>query len=111
LYIINFKENCKPPVQSDTAVTQLTKAQSNYLFDLSNNFVNNFKLVNRVDPNKQIEGCMDGGNIKVEICLMNMCKSVDYYSYCELDKISPDLNKLMNYISLLTKKSKIKIGE
>ncbi len=104
LYSIIIKGNCKPPIHSDTLMTKLTKIQSDSLFDFSNSVIDNFKLINRVKPYQRIEMVEDGADVKIEICLMNKCKSATYYHYGDLKDISPEMERLMKYINVITKK-------
>jgi len=103
LYRINIKGNCKPPIQLDTLITKLTKNQSDSLFDLSNRFIDNFKLNNRIKLNQRFEKVSDGANVKMEICLLNRIKSATYYNYGHLKEVSPEMKDLIEYIDLITK--------
>jgi hypothetical protein len=105
LYTIDIKDNCKPPIQSDTLVTTLTKSQSDSLFDLSNKFIDNFRLINHIKQFQNIDmGVNDGANVKIELCLMNKCKSATYYHYGHLKEISSDMKNLIEYIDLIKMK-------
>jgi hypothetical protein len=105
LYTINIKGNCNPPLYSDTLVTDITKNQSDSVFDLSNKFIDNFKLINHVNLNQSIDnGVSDGANVKIEICLINKCKSATYYHYGHLKMISPNMKNLIEYIDFINKK-------
>ncbi|HEY6915008.1 MAG TPA: hypothetical protein VI413_10065 [Paludibacter sp.] len=44
LYTINYKGNCKNANKSDTLIVDLTKLQSDSIFDLANLFIQDFKL-------------------------------------------------------------------
>jgi len=104
LYTIEIKSNCKPPFFSDTLRKELSKGESDSLFELSNKFVNNFKITNHIKSNQSLDnGVLDGANLKVEICLMNKCKSATYYNYGHLKEISPEMKNLIEYIDLLNK--------
>ena len=104
-YTINNKGNCKPPIHSDTLIKELSKAKSDSLFDLSNKFIDNFKLINHIKSYKNIDnGVMDGANVRIEICLMNKCKSATYYHYGHVQDISPDMKNLIEYIDLINRK-------
>jgi hypothetical protein len=104
LYSITMKGKCKDTLMSDTVAIKLTKFQSDSIFDLSNKFIDNYKLINHEKVGTIHTVVNDGTNVKVEICLENKCKSATYYSFGELKDVSPEMVKLMKYIDKIERK-------
>jgi hypothetical protein len=95
IYTFNINGNCSDSARVDTLSAKLSIEQSDNIFYLANNFVNQFQVYNPVlkEPGKIN---LDGSDIKVEVCHENKCKSVTVYHY---DDLSQDLRKLLSFIS------------
>jgi hypothetical protein len=102
LYKIKTKDNCEKP-QRDTLVVNVTKMQRDSIFDLANKYLHIVKFNIHVTYCGPIvkETVQDGGNIHLDLCFENQCKSTSYFHYEHLKDVSPELVALMNYIDRL----------
>jgi hypothetical protein len=97
LYTFNIMGNCKDSTRIDTLSTKLSIEQSDNIFKLANDYVNNYQIYepNETEPRIII---MDGSDIKVDVYYQNMCKSVNIYHY---DKMPRDLINLIDFITTI----------
>ena len=102
LYKIKVKDNCENP-KRDTIIINVTKVQRDSIFNLANKYIDNVKFDIHVTYCEPIvtEQILDGGNVDLNLCFENRCKSTSFYHYGQLEDVSPDLVSLMNYLDRL----------
>lgn len=106
LYIVEYKKGCEKRI-SDTISILLNSTQADSVFELNKQFLEKYNLrylVNKCELYDK-NNVLDGANVSIDLCLGNRCIGSSYSNYKNLEDISLELNKSMEYIGFLIKRN------